>query len=365
MYDYLIVGAGLFGSTFARLATDAGKKCLIIDKRDHIAGNCYTIKKHGIHEHVYGPHIFHCNDDLIWNFVNRFAKFNTFVNRPIAINNGKVFSLPFSMYTFNAMWGVITPEEAMKKIESQRLKLNREPLNLEEQALTLVGEDIYNCLIRDYTKKQWLKDPKELPASIIKRLPIRMSWDNNYFYDKYQGIPIGGYTAMFENILEGIEVKTKIDYFANQEYWNSIAKKIVFTGKIDEYYKFEHGELEYRSLRFETETMPYNNHQGNAVVNYNSLDIPWTRMIEHKYFDQSNANDNVTIVTKEIPDIWSRNKTPYYPIGDEKNTLIFKKYMSMAKSEINTIFGGRLAEYRYYDMHQVIQSAFNKFKENI
>ncbi|HCK1895406.1 TPA: NAD(P)-binding protein, partial [Escherichia coli] len=283
--DYLIVGAGLFGCTFARLATDAGKKCLIIEKREHIAGNCYTEKKHGIHQHIYGPHIFHCNDDDIWNFVNRFAKFNSFINRPIAINNGKAYSLPFSMYTFNAMWGVLTPEEAIAKIESQKLKLEREPLNLEEQALSLVGTDIYNTLIRDYTKKQWQKDPKELPASIITRLPVRMTWDNNYFFDKFQGIPIGGYTLMFDNMLNGIEVRVNTDYFANKEYFDGLAKKIVFTGKIDEFYDYRFGELEYRALKFENELLPMKNYQGNAVINYTSADIPWTRIIEHKYFD--------------------------------------------------------------------------------
>ncbi|HBP4040925.1 TPA: NAD(P)-binding protein, partial [Escherichia coli] len=278
MYDYLIVGAGLFGCTFARLATDAGKKCLIIEKREHIAGNCYTEKKHGIHQHIYGPHIFHCNDDDIWDFVNRFAKFNSFINRPIAINNGKAYSLPFSMYTFNAMWGVLTPEEAIAKIESQKLKLERKPLNLEEQALSLVGTDIYNTLIRDYTKKQWQKDPKELPASIITRLPVRMTWDNNYFFDKFQGIPIGGYTLMFENMLKGIEVRVNTDYFANKEYFDGLAKKIVFTGKIDEFYDYRFGELEYRALKFENELLPMKNYQGNAVINYTSADIPWTRI---------------------------------------------------------------------------------------
>ncbi|ELS9777791.1 UDP-galactopyranose mutase, partial [Escherichia coli] len=308
MYDYLIVGAGLFGCTFARLATDAGKKCLIIEKREHIAGNCYTEKKHGIHQHIYGPHIFHCNDDDIWDFVNRFAKFNSFINRPIAINNGKAYSLPFSMYTFNAMWGVLTPEEAIAKIESQKLKLERKPLNLEEQALSLVGTDIYNTLIRDYTKKQWQKDPKELPASIITRLPVRMTWDNNYFFDKFQGIPIGGYTLMFENMLKGIEVRVNTDYFANKEYFDGLAKKIVFTGKIDEFYDYRFGELEYRALKFENELLPMKNYQGNAVINYTSADIPWTRIIEHKYFDEVSAEEDVTIITKEIPDTWAREK---------------------------------------------------------
>ena len=361
MYDYLIVGAGMFGTTFARLATDAGKKCLVIDKREHIAGNCFSKEMHGIHQHIYGPHIFHTNDADIWEYVNRFAEFNTFVNRPIAINNGKAYSLPFSMYTFNAMWGVTTPQEAMAKIEEQRLKLDREPANLEEQALSLVGTDIYNTLIRDYTKKQWKKDPKELPASIIKRLPVRLTWDNNYFFDKYQGIPVGGYTAMFEQMLDSIEVRTNVDYFADKENFDAMADKVVFTGKIDEYYGFQFGELEYRSLKFETEVMDIDNYQGNAVINYNSADVPWTRMIEHKHFDDSTAEKNKTIITKEIPDEWDRDKTPYYPIGDEKNTEIFKKYRELAKADENVIFGGRLAEYRYYDMHQVIGSAMSKF----
>lgn len=365
MYDYLIVGAGLFGCTFARLATDAGKKCLIIEKREHIAGNCYTKKKHGIHQHIYGPHIFHCNDDDIWDFVNRFAKFNSFINRPIAINNGKAYSLPFSMYTFNAMWGVLTPEEAIAKIESQKLKLERKPLNLEEQALSLVGTDIYNTLIRDYTKKQWQKDPKELPASIITRLPVRMTWDNNYFFDKFQGIPIGGYTLMFENMLKGIEVRVNTDYFANKEYFDGLAKKIVFTGKIDEFYDYRFGELEYRALKFENELLPMKNYQGNAVINYTSADIPWTRIIEHKYFDEVSAEEDVTIITKEIPDTWAREKIPYYPVGDNYNKSIFRRYNEITMTDKKVIFGGRLAEYRYYDMHQVIRSAFNKFEQEL
>lgn len=361
MFDYLIVGAGMFGATFARLATDAGKKCLVIDKRDHIAGNCFSKEIHGIHQHIYGPHIFHTNDEKIWSFVQRFAQFNNFVNRPIALNFGKAFSLPFSMYTFNAMWGVTTPEQAMQKIESQRLKLNREPANLEEQALSLVGTDIYETLIRDYTKKQWKKDPKDLPASIIKRLPVRLTWDNNYFFDKYQGIPVGGYTAMFEKMFEGIEVRTGVDYFENRDDWNALANKVVFTGKIDEFYNFKFGELEYRSLKFETEILDTDNYQGNAVINYNSADVPWTRMIEHKHFDDSSAEKNKTIVTKEIPDEWDRDKTAYYPIGDQENTEVFHQYRELAKQDPKVVFGGRLAEYRYYDMHQVIGSAMAKF----
>ncbi|RMX04041.1 UDP-galactopyranose mutase [Corticibacter populi] len=361
-YDYLIVGAGVFGSTFARLATDAGKRCLVIDKRPHVAGNCYTENQHGINVHVFGPHIFHCNDENIWNFVNRFAKFNNFRNSPIAFHGGKAYSLPFSMYTFNQMWGVLTPEEAQAKIESQRLKLDREPANLEEQALILVGPDIYETLIRDYTRKQWQKDPKDLPASIIKRLPVRLTWDNNYFNDKYQGIPIGGYTALFQNMLDGIDVELSVDYLADIDHWNAKAKQVVFTGKIDEYYGFRFGELEYRSLRFDTEVIETSNYQGNAVINYTEANVPWTRIIEHKHFE-NDLKTPVSVVTKEIPDTWSRNKTPYYPIGDARNMAIFKQYEALAEAESNLIFGGRLAEYQYYDMHQVIGSAIAKIRK--
>lgn len=360
MYDYLIVGAGVFGSTFARLATDSGKKCLVIDKRDHVAGNCYTKNQNDINVHVFGPHIFHCNDESIWNFVNRFAKFNNFRNSPIAFHGGKAYSLPFSMYTFNQMWGVLTPEEALAKIESQRLKLNREPANLEEQALTLVGSDIYEKLIRDYTRKQWQKDPKDLPASIIKRLPVRLTWDNNYFNDKYQGIPVGGYTALFQNMLDGIDVELGVDYLADRDAWDSKATNVVFTGKIDEYYGFQFGELEYRALRFETEVLETSNYQGNAVINYTEANVPWTRIIEHKHFE-GGGNNPVTVVTREIPDTWSREKTPYYPVGDTVNSELYLKYEALADKEKKVIFGGRLAEYKYFDMHQVIGSAFKKF----
>lgn len=362
MYDFLIVGAGMFGATFARMATDAGKTCLVIDKRSHIAGNCYTKEMSGIHIHVYGPHIFHCNDEEIWEFVNRFAKFNSFRNSPIAIHNGKVYSLPFNMYTFNQMWGVTTPEEAQEIINSQKLQLNREPANLEEQALSLVGQDVYNTLIRDYTRKQWNKEPRELPASIIKRLPVRFSWDNNYFNDKFQGIPTGGYTALFENILRGIHVKTGVDFLSDKAYWRSIAKRVVYTGKIDEYFDYQFGELEYRSLRFETEVLDVSNYQGNAVVNYNDSTVPWTRCIEHKFFEPGNSSSH-TVITREFPDDWSRDKVAYYPIGDNKNMQIFAKYNELAEREYDVIFGGRLSEYRYYDMHQVIGSAQKKFKK--
>lgn len=364
MYDYLIVGAGMFGSTFARLATDAGKRCLVLDKRPHIAGNCYTENKEGIHVHTYGPHIFHCNDDDIWAFVNRFARFNNFRNSPIAMHSGKAYSLPFSMYTFNQMWGVTTPDEAKAKIEEQRLRLDREPENLEEQALSLVGRDIYEILVRDYTKKQWQRDPKELPASIIKRLPVRFTWDNNYFNDKYQGIPVGGYTAMFEKILDGIEVRTGVDYLAEREHWNAQAKKVVFTGKIDEFYGFQFGELEYRTLKFESDVLDQANYQGNAVVNYTESNVPWTRVIEHKYFEPGTNTDH-TIVTREIPDTWSKEKVPYYPIGDQQNMEVWRRYSDLAAEETNVLFGGRLAEYRYYDMHQVLGSAMSQARKEL
>lgn len=362
MYDYLIVGAGMFGATFARLATDAGKRCLVIDKRAHIAGNCYTEEAEGIHIHMYGPHIFHCNDTEIWSFVSRFAAFNNFRNAPIAMHSGKVYSLPFNMYTFNQIWGVTTPDEALGKIESQRLKLTREPANLEEQALALVGKDIYETLIRDYTRKQWQKDPKELPASIIKRLPLRFTWDNNYFSDRYQGIPVGGYTAMFQHLLEGIEVRLNVDYLSDRAGLGALARQTVFTGRIDEFYNYRYGELEYRTLRFDSEWLDVENYQGNAVVNYTDADVPWTRIVEHKHFEPGNVSPR-TVITREIPDSWQRDKVPYYPIGDANNLRIFKKYEALAVQEQRIIFGGRLAEYRYYDMHQVIGSAMAKAKK--
>ena len=364
MYDFLIVGAGMFGATFARVATDAGKRCLVIDKRPHIAGNCYSENIEGIQVHAYGPHIFHCNDDDIWAFVNRFARFNNFRNSPIAIHGGRVYSLPFSMYTFNQLWGVTTPSEALEKIEGQRLRLNREPANLEEQALALVGRDIYNILIRDYTRKQWQKDPRELPASIIKRLPVRLTWDNNYFNDRYQGIPIGGYTALFDNLLDGIEVLTNVDFFEDRGALRSRAGRTVFTGKIDEYFGFRFGELEYRTLKFENELLSVSNYQGNAVVNYTEATVPWTRIVEHKHLEPGNAS-KCTYITREIPDVWHSESVPYYPIVDTRNTDLWRKYDQLAKEEPNTIFGGRLAEYRYYDMHQVIGSALGKAKKAI
>lgn len=357
MYDYLIVGAGCFGATFARLATDDGKKCLVIDTRNHIAGNAYTTREDGIDVHVYGPHIFHTNDDDIWTFVNKFTKFNNFINSPKSYANGRMYSLPFNMNTFHELWGCTTPDQAKQIIESQ--KFRGTPTNLEEQALSMVGTDIYNLLIRDYTTKQWQKLPTELPSFIIKRLPLRFTFDNNYFDDKYQGIPVDGYTKMFENMLDGIEVNLGVNYFENKTYFNSLAKTVVFTGKIDEYFGYEFGELEYRTLDFQYEKKETSNYQGVAIVNYPDLDVPWTRIIEHKHFSKVKTKN--TIITKEIPAKWDRNRVPYYPINDEKNTAIYKQYYEKSKTCQNVIFGGRLSEYRYYDMHQVIASAMHKY----
>ena len=340
-YDYLIVGAGFFGATFARLATDAGKTCLVMDSRPHIGGNAYSKKIEGIDIHVYGPHIFHTNDDDIWSFVNRFTKFNNFILSPKLQSGGKLYSLPFNMNTFYELWGCTKPEEAKAIIESQKLKLDRPAKNLEEQALSMIGKDLYELIVRDYTKKQWKKDPKDLPASIIKRLPIRFEFDNNYFNDKYQGIPVNGYTKMFENMLEDIETIIDENYFDNRDHWNSMADTVVFTGKIDEYFGYEFGELEYRTLEFQHELLDTDNYQGVAVVNYASLDI-----------------------TREIPTAWNKDKVPYYPINDDRNTEIFRKYREKADSLPNVIFGGRLSEYRYYDMHQVIGSAMATYKKH-
>lgn len=361
MYDYLIVGAGFFGATFARAVTDAGKSCLVIDCRDHIGGNAYTKKDGDIDIHMYGPHIFHTNDDRIWNFVNRFTEFNNFRLEPKAYRSGRMYSLPFNMNTFYEMWGCTTPEQAKQIIESQRF--TGTPTNLEEQALSLVGKDIYETLIREYTMKQWQKDPKELPSFIIKRLPLRFTYDNNYFNDKYQGIPVDGYTKMFENMLDGIDVMTGKDYFDNRYSWNAMAKTVVFTGKIDEYFDYIYGELEYRTLRFEHETHQTDNFQGSAMINYSEASVPWTRMIEHKHF--TGAKSNYTVVTKEIPDTWDKTKVPYYPINDEKNNELYAKYRELADKERNVIFGGRLSEYKYYDMHQVIASALVAAKKEL
>jgi UDP-galactopyranose mutase len=361
MYDYLIIGAGFFGATFARIATDAGKKCLVIDSRNHIGGNAYSENVDGIEVHKYGPHIFHTNDDDIWNFINRFTRFNNYIHTPKALAKGRLYSLPFNMNTFNEIWGCILPSQALEIIESQRFKGN--PSNLEEQALSLVGRDIYNLLISGYTLKQWRKDPKDLPAFIIKRLPLRFTFDNNYFNDKYQGIPINGYTQIFENMLNGIEVKLSTNYFDNKEFFDSSCKKIVFTGKIDEYFNYEYGELEYRSLEFKHEIHEIDNYQGVSQMNYCDLDVPWTRIVEHKHF--TNVKTDHTIITKEIPTIWDKKQIPCYPINDAVNKIRFEKYRDRADKLEKVIFGGRLADYQYMDMHQCIGSAIVKARKEL
>lgn len=358
-YDYLIVGSGLFGSVFAHEAKKRGRKSLIIDRRDHAGGNVYCKEVEGINVHQYGAHIFHTNDKQIWDYVNSFVEFNRYTNSPVALYKGEMYNLPFNMNTFYQLWGVKTPQEAKDKIQSQIEELNiQEPSNLEEQALSLIGPDIYEKLIKGYTEKQWGRPATELPAFIIKRLPVRFTYDNNYFNDKYQGIPIGGYNKLVEGLLKDIEVRLNVDYFENKEEWNSLANQIVFTGKIDQFYNYEFGQLEYRSLQFEHETHETENFQGNAVVNYTEREVPFTRIIEHKHFEF--GTQPKTVVTKEYPKEWTSEQEPYYPINDAKNTATFKKYQELADAETNVIFGGRLAEYRYYDMHQIIGSALKK-----
>ena len=364
MYNYLIVGSGLYGATIAQQAKEAGKSVLVIDKRTHIAGNIYTEDVEGIHVHKYGAHIFHTNNMEVWKYVQRFATFNRFTNSPIANYKGELFSLPFNMYTFNKMWGVVTPEEASAKIAEQRKEIIGEPKNLEEQAISLVGRDIYEKLIKGYTEKQWGRDCKDLPAFIIKRLPVRLTFDNNYFNALYQGIPIGGYTKLVANMLEGIEVKTGIDYMIDKEFWDSQAEKVIFTGPIDEYYKYSLGALEYRSVRFETEIHDQSNFQGNAAVNYTDKEIPWTRIIEHKWFEFGKDDDGndlpKTIISREYSSEWKRGDEPYYPVNDEKNSSLYAEYRKLANKEEKVIFGGRLGEYKYYDMDQVITAGLEK-----
>lgn len=361
MYDYLVVGAGLFGATFARQATDKGKKVLVIDKRGHIGGNIYTEEIEGIHVHKYGAHIFHTNSKKVWEYITKFANFNRFTNSPIANYKGELYSLPFNMYTFNKMWGVVTPKEAEEKIAEQRVGIT-EPKNLEEQAIRLVGRDIYEKLIKGYTMKQWGRDCKDLPAFIIKRLPVRFTFDNNYFNALYQGIPIGGYTKMVERILDGIEVKLEVDYLQNKEILESQAKKVIFTGAIDAYYDYCLGTLEYRSVRFETEVLDIPNFQGNAAVNYTDEETPYTRIIEHKWFEF--GTQEKTVISKEYSSEWKRGDEPYYPVNDKKNMDLLKKYQELAKKEEKVLFGGRLGEYRYYDMDAVIDSALT-FSERV
>lgn len=355
-YDYLIVGAGLFGAVFAHEMTKIGKNCLVIEKRNHIAGNAYTELEENITIHRYGAHIFHTNDKKIWDYINQFADFNRFTNSPIANYKGELYNLPFNMNTFYQMWGVKTPEEAKTKIEEQKAKKYIEiPQNLEEQAISLVGEDIYEKLVKGYTEKQWGKKCSDLPAFIITRLPVRFTFDNNYFNDLYQGIPIGGYTKIIERMLDGIEVKLNTDFFDNKEFWLNIADKIIFTGMIDEYYDYCYGELEYRGLKFEFETLNTENYQGNAVINYTDVEIPYTRIIEHKHFE--NSNSKKTIITKEYPKPWKKGEEAYYPMNDDKNLILFKKYLERSKKEDKIIFGGRLGMYKYFDMWQVIDEA--------
>ncbi len=370
MYDYLIVGAGLYGAVFAHEARKAGKKVLVIDRRPNIAGNVYTEPVEGIQVHKYGAHIFHTNNREVWSYVNQFAEFNRFTNSPVANYHGELYSLPFNMYTFNKMWGVITPEEAALKIEEQRKAAGiTEPKNLEEQAISLVGTDIYEKLIKGYTQKQWGRECKDLPAFIIKRLPVRLTFDNNYFNALYQGIPVGGYTKMVANMLEGIEVRLNEEYFDDKAKWDAMADKVVYTGAIDAYFEYSLGVLEYRSVRFDTEVLDKPNFQGNAAVNYTDAETPWTRIIEHKWFEfgkDSDGNDLAkTVISREYSSEWKLGDEPYYPVNDEKNGALYEKYKELSKKEEKVIFGGRLGEYKYYDMDAVIASALDLVKKEL
>ncbi len=363
-YDYIIVGAGLFGATFAYEAKKKGKKCLVIDKRSHIAGNIYTEEVNGINVHKYGAHIFHTNDKFIWDYVQQFAEFNRYTNSPIAKFENEIYNLPFNMNTFNKLWGVVTPEQAKEKIAEQVINENiTNPQNLEEQAISLVGRDIYEKLIKGYTEKQWGREATEIPAFIIKRLPVRFTYDNNYFRDKYQGIPVGGYTQIVDKMLDGIEVLLETDFFERKEYYLSIADKIIFTGMIDQYYDYCYGTLEYRSLKFETKELDIDNFQGNAVVNYTKYKIPYTRIIEHKHFEFGEQEN--TIITYEYPSDWRKGDEPYYPINDNKNNDLYQKYVLLSQQEDKVIFGGRLGMYKYFDMHNVIAEALSCANKNI
>lgn len=365
-YDYLIVGSGLFGATFAYKAKQAGKRCLVIDKRQHRGGNVYCEETEGINVHKYGAHIFHTSNREVWDFVNSIVEFNRYTNSPVANYKGKLYNLPFNMNTFYQMWGVITPQQAKEKIEEQKAAAVEamkkagitEPRNLEEQAISLIGTDIYEALIKGYTEKQWGRKCTELPAFIIKRLPVRFVYDNNYFNDKYQGIPVGGYNKLIDGLLDGVEVKTGVDFFENRAYWENLAEKTVFTGKIDEFYDYRYGKLEYRTVRFEEEIHDCTNYQGNAVVNYTEKEVPYTRIIEHKHFEMFGAEvDNCpkTVISKEYSTEWKDGMEPYYPVNDEKNSTLYARYKELADKEENVIFGGRLAEYKYYDMAPIIE----------
>ena len=362
-YDYIIVGSGLFGSVFAQQATEAGKNCLILERRNHNGGNCYTENIEGIEVHKYGPHIFHTSDEGIWNYVNRFAEFNSFINKPKVKYDDRIFSFPINLMTLHQLFGVTTPEEARKKLDDVRIKTSK-PSNMEEWVLNEVGQEIYETFIKGYTTKQWGRDPKELPSSIIRRLPIRLTYDENYFFDKYQGIPIGGYTKMIENIQGNIPVEFGVDFLKDREYWEGKADKIVFTGPIDEFFDYSEGVLEYRSLDFETEVLDIEDYQGNAIVNYTESKIPWTRICEHKHFDWTKSEK--TIITKEYPAEWKPGKERFYPVSDEKNKKIYSSYKELSlQISDKYIFGGRLAEYKYYDMHHVIGSALARSKKEI
>ena len=363
-YDYIIVGSGLFGSVFAYKAKQSGKKVLVIDKRPHLGGNIYCENIEGIQVQKYGAHIFHTNNKIVWDFVNSFVLFNRYTNSPMAFYKGKLYNLPFNMNTFYAIWGVTTPSEAQEKIRQQREEAGiTDPKNLEEQAISLVGKDIYNILIKGYTEKQWGKKCSALPSFIIKRLPVRFTFDNNYFNDSYQGIPVGGYNTLINGLLEGIETKTETDFFNNRAYWKSISEYIIYTGKIDEFYDYRFGNLEYRTVRFETETLNCENYQGNAVINYTEAEVPYTRIIEHKHFEF--GKQPKTVITKEYPMAWTSGTEPFYPVCDEKNTVLYNKYYELAQQEEKVIFGGRLAEYKYYDMDQVIERALKTYEEII
>lgn len=368
-YNYIVVGSGLYGAIFAHEAKAKGKSVLVVDKRPNIAGNVYTEKQEGINVHMYGAHIFHTNDKRVWNYITQFAEFNRFTNSPVANYKGELYSMPFNMYTFNKMWGVVTPEEAAAKIDEQKKEITGEPKNLEEQAISLVGRDIYEKLVKGYTEKQWGRDCKELPAFIIKRLPVRLTFDNNYFNALYQGIPIGGYTKMVENLLDGIEVRLNTDYLEHKAELDALADKVVYTGPIDAYFGFKLGTLEYRSVRFENETLDIPNFQGNAAVNYTDRETPWTRIIEHKWFEFGKDEDGndlpKTIISREYSSEWKTGDEPYYPVNDEKNGQLYAKYKELADKETGVIFGGRLGEYKYYDMDTTIASVLDMCEKEL
>ena len=366
-YDYILVGSGLYSGVFAWFAKQKGKKCLVLEKRDHIGGNVYCENTEGIHVHKYGAHIFHTSNKEVWQFVNSLAEFNRYTNSPVANYKGEMYNMPFNMNTFYQMWGTRTPEEARRKIEEQKREAVEamkaagveEPRNLEEQAISLIGKDIYEKLIKGYTEKQWGRKCTELPAFIIKRLPVRLTFDNNYFNDKYQGIPIGGYNKLIDGLLEDVESRCNTDFFTDREHFESIADKIVFTGKIDEYYHYRFGKLEYRTVRFETEVLDCENYQGNAVINYTEQEVPYTRIIEHKHFEF--GQQSKTVISREYSSEWKEGSEPFYPVNDDKNSALYAQYRELANQEPNVIFGGRLAEYKYYDMHQIIAAVFNKY----